>query len=177
MPVLALLKTHWRKLVVPLLLVAAFLGGRLAAPTRVETREVEVERVVEVVRTVQAAAEVRYVDRVQRVVVTREVRPDGSSSERTETDTREQGASAQASQTATQASREALREVTKERVVEVRPSLRVSALAGVDLGSVWAGTPRAELGAVVEYRLVGPLSVGAWGLSSRRGGVSLSLEF
>lgn len=184
-PALALLRAHWRKLAVPLLLVAAFLGGRLTAPEppavveyrdRIEYRD----RLVEIVREVKAEAEVRYVTRVQRVEVTRTTSPDGSQTEHSVSTTGEEGATARTSEEASEAARVEVREVVRDREVrvEVRPRWRVSALAGADLRTLSLTAPPAwELGAAVEYRLVGPVSAGAWALSSGRAGVSLSVSF
>lgn len=180
-----LLLRFWMPLLALLLIAVAFLGGRLTSPTppaevveRVEYRDRVVTQ--EVVREVRAAAEVRYMDRVQRVEVVREVRPDGSSSERSVTTTGESVREAITSQAATEAAKSEVREVEVERQirVEVRHDWRVSALAGADLRTVSMTAPPAwVLGGLVERRIVGPISLGAWGLSSGAAGLSLSLEF
>jgi predicted Zn-dependent protease len=54
-----------------------------------------------------------------------------------------------------------------------KPLWKVSGLGGLNVHSL--STP--IYGGEVEHRLVGPISVGVWGLSNSTGGVSLSLEF
>lgn len=58
---------------------------------------------------------------------------------------------------------------------ELRPSLpnwRVGGLVGVDLSG-----PSPAYGGQVERRIIGPVYVGAWGLSSGQAGLSVGVEF
>jgi len=54
-----------------------------------------------------------------------------------------------------------------------KPQWKVGALAGLSVNSL----SKPIYGAQVEKRLLGPISIGAFGLSNSTGGVSLSLEF
>lgn len=72
-----------------------------------------------------------------------------------------------------------VREVEVERLVERRvevqtplPDWRVGAMVGVDLGG-----PSVAYGAQIERRILGPIYVGAWGLSNGAGGVAIGIPF
>lgn len=72
--------------------------------------------------------------------------------------------------------------VDKEKLVErKRPDWRVGVLAGytVDASGVNLGQQlqHVALGLGVERRIVGPISLGLWGLTSGQGGLSLNMEF
>lgn len=156
-------------------LVCSFVLGYLAAPkaaARVEERVVEVEKVVEKRVEVKVAAEAK------RVVVYRErvVQPDGTRVER-EIERADTVTKVEVKMN-TETKRDTKRDV--ERVEVARPDWRVGVLAGVDARQV-SLVPLSPgplvFGGIVERRLVGPVSVGAWGLSSATFGVSVSVEF
>ncbi len=54
-----------------------------------------------------------------------------------------------------------------------KPSWKVAGLAGLSLNSLT--TP--VYGGQIERRIIGPVSVGVWGLTNSTGGVLLSIEF
>jgi hypothetical protein len=66
----------------------------------------------------------------------------------------------------------------KEKIVEApKPNWRVGGLVGYDLGHGLSLEPTNVLyGGVVERRIFGPVSAGAWGVSSGQFGVLLTLE-
>jgi hypothetical protein len=150
-------------------------AGSRVAPTRVQTRDVE--RVVYRDRTVSVAVAAKTETRAEtrHTVRTRVTRPDGTREERTETtrgvdvERREATASAQTVERERLVYRD--REVKVERA---RPDWRAGALVGVDPFHPLSGF---VYGATVERRVLGPVWLGAWGLSSRAVGLSLSLEF
>lgn len=161
-----------------LLLACAFSAGRFSAPLKVEEREVERvvyrDRVVEVEKIVevQAKAETKivYRDRV--------VKPDGEVHEREveRTDTRED--TSRVADSKREAEREATRERVVEKVVTLRPDWRVGVLAG----ATWRepAIPLAGplvLGAQVDRRIIGGLSVGVWFNTVGAAGAALTLEF
>jgi hypothetical protein len=154
----------------------AFLTGRFVAPTRVQTRDVE--RVVYRDRTVSVAVAAKTETRAEtrHTVRTRVTRPDGTREERTETtrgvdvERTEKTASAQTVERERLVYRD--RSVTVERS---RPDWRVGALVGVDPFHQLSGS--LLYGGHVERRVLGPVWLGAWGLSSRAVGLSLSFEF
>lgn len=177
----------WRKRLLMALAVAggvaaAFvvgeLHGRRSAPAQVETRDrvVYQDRVIE--KRVEVAAKVETAQTRRHMVRTRVTRPDGTREERTELHV---GAdTTKAEQTTHVDAREETRHVTRdtEVVVEhVRNDWTVSTLVGADASLVLRGELRPIFGGLVQRRVLGPVSVGAWGLSSGAGGVSLSLEF
>ncbi len=156
------------------LLGGAFAAGRYSAPPDVrEVERVEFrDRVVEVIREVK----VKQAAEIKTVVVYREkvTKPDGTviEKETSKADTETKTAETVKTDTSKDATSEGTREV--ERIVSApRPAWRVGALAG---GSLTPALVPAY-GAHVERRILGPFSVGVWGLNSGQAGVSLSVEF
>lgn len=151
--------------------------GRFTAPERVRT--VETVRTVEDTKTKAELAEVKWLlenvkskSRTERVSV---VKPDGTRETRTVVDRSSERATDTGANTASryEASHTLAHETIAVREVErVRPQWRIGALGGVDFR-----TRNLIYGAHIERRILGPLSLGAWGLSSGAGGLSLSLEF
>lgn len=151
---------------------AAFSVGRFTAPEQV--REVEKvvwkDRVVEKVVTRRAKA----VDRV--VYVDRVVSPEGEVRERrvttTKTDAREVADLGRTTESSGSAEKSASSTST------LRPDWRVGVLVGASLREplVPIAGPLV-LGASVERRIVGPVSLGAWATTGGAAGASLSAEF
>lgn len=164
-----------------LLVLLGFVLGLLANPPReVETRErVQlVEVLAERAEWVTAREVERTEDRVRVVYREKVTTPDGTVTEREHeiegehVENREQTNDAGRSETI--ATKTEHREASKV-IAAPAPAWRVSALAGVDLGL--AEPPVLVYGGQVERRLVGPLSVGAWGMSNGAAGASVSLQF
>lgn len=183
MVALSLIRTHWRKLAVVLAVLLAFAFGRYWRPpvevreiVRVEEVEVEVERfVTEVVHLkdeAQVVTRTIYRDRV--------LEPDGTerSSERIDEHLASRTVAASSFSTSLLTLRLAEQRVEHVRTVTpAAPDWRVSALVGADL-SAPLSKQSLLYGAHVERRVVGPVSVGAWGLFPRAAaGLSLSIEF
>jgi hypothetical protein len=65
------------------------------------------------------------------------------------------------------------REVLKEKRIEShRPDWRIGAMGVLDVPTLKYGA-----GAIVERRILGPISLGLWGVSTGQGGLALTLEF
>lgn len=156
------------------LLVLSFSAGRFTAPVKTDVREVEKvvwkDRVVEKVVTRKAKAEERivYVDRI--VSPTGEVREKRTT--HTLADTRELVDAAKTSESTGKT------EVSSSSTTTLRPDWRVGVLAGASLREplVPIAGPLV-LGASVERRIIGPFTLGVWGLTSGAAGVSASGEF
>lgn len=160
------------------LLAGAFSAGRFSAPMKVETKEVEkvvykdrvVEKVVTV--TVQAKAETKvvYIDRV----VTKE----GTVTEHIVEKTVDREKDTTKEATKEVATRDDTVEHSTTTVTTLRPDWRVAVLGGATFG-----TPALKiagplvLGAEVDRRIIGGVSVGLWANTAGAGGVSLSMEF
>lgn len=173
-----------RRLITCALVALALAGGgyalgRFTTPTKVETRTVEVTKIVEVEKEV--VREVKGRDIVWTRVV--EVRPDGSSTttEREATKERVETETKRDTETTTEATREATKVVTN-----AKPQWRASVLVGGSLAFpirqvVSSVEVSPAFGGHVERRLVGPFWVGAWGVGAPRGyamgGLSLGVEF
>lgn len=171
--VLAFLKTHWRKVAAVVALVVAFGAGRFATPPKVVTKvetvvKVETREVVKVVK-VMAAARVKVVDRVvtkegevrEHIVIKEVVKEVAAAERKTE---------ANVSETAK----------TEKTIASDAPRLTVSLLAGVDLSPAWqpiTGAGPLALGLSVQYRIVGPVTVGVFGLHTGVIGASLGVTF
>lgn len=187
-PVIAFLKAHWKYAVAAVLIVAAFGAGRFATPTKVVTQTVtktEVQFKDRVVtQVVHDQAKTVYIDRV----VDRTTKPDGTVTEHVETKT----SAASKSETDT-TKKEAITENAKSETVTTKtvtadaPRLTVSLLAGYQFGNqgILKGSgvnliPNAgplSVGAEIQYRIAGPVQVGAFGLTSGVAGLSVGLTF
>lgn len=93
MDLVPVLKSHWKPVLVVVLVLGAFISGRYSAPTkvRVETQEKVVEKVVTVVQ--EKVVEVKVYEKAQERVAhretTRTTKPDGTVTEHTEESTGE----------------------------------------------------------------------------------------
>lgn len=169
-------------LVAAVALAAGFLLGRSSAPARVEVREVERVRVQLQERTATASAaasasDTRAARDVERVRV---VKSDGTRIERTRVRARVEQHQAHAEQHQAHAEVQLQQESARERVsvtTSQRPSWRAGALVGLQLRELRLPPGPLLYGAHVERRVLGPLWLGAWGLSSGAAGLSLSAEF
>lgn len=126
----------------------------------------------------EAAKTITYyrTTKAEHVTIYREkvTKPDGTVTERT----------AEHTDTNTQTDAGGVAEVRREvavdtkRTTTARPDWRIGVLAGGTLSSPLL--PLAgplTVGAIVERRIVGPVSLGLWGLSSGQAGVALTVEF
>jgi hypothetical protein len=182
--VLAFVLEHWRPFAAVCFLLAAFFAGRSSVPTRVETKTVE--RVVYQDRVVTKTVTVQGEAKVETRVVYRDrttiQKPDGTvvhrDIERTEADTESSKVSSNSAEKVQETAVQ--REKAASKVQEsASPQWRVNLLAGVE--PLHLDRPQlfgpVALGLQVERRIIGPLWVGAFGLSSGVGGVSVGLEF
>ena len=186
------LRAHWRPVVVLVALLLAFFAGRYGTPTKTVTVHAETDHTAET-QLAQARAQINTLSEQVKTLNTRKhevktvyVTRDGTKTEQDVTDTdTEQTATAQ---TETQKVATAQTEThvdtthtasTTTTVTAYRPEWRVSLLAGADM--LHLDRPQLfgpiQLGAMVERRILGPVWVGAFGLSSGVGGLALSVEF
>jgi hypothetical protein len=173
----AFVKAHWRPVAAVGSIALAFLFGRFSAPTRTVERAVEhtVYRDREV--KVQEAAKVEIQERVvfrDRTIIKR---VDGTVIQRDveRTDT------GQATATATRQEETRVeyrdREVVKEKRVDAPKDWSVALLVGSSLSLKPIGLGPVVYGASVQRRIIGPVSVGLWGLSNGTGGLSAGVTF
>lgn len=154
-------------------LALAFSAGRFSKPSEVIEAHVfhafAVEKVVEKIVVEKAKAQVVYVDRtitkegaVHEVVVTKTVEAEKTVADRTADKLTDTSAKAET--------------ITKNDA----PRLTVMVLAGVDLKPAWqpiTGAGPLALGIAVNYRIAGPLVVGAWGVHTGAFGVGVGAQF
>lgn len=181
---LEFLKAHWPKVLAVGLIAVAFFAGRYTVPVK-ETVKVE-EKIVyqdrEVIKEVVVEKKVISKGETRVVVRDRFVYPDGSIHEHEEekTDTK----------TDTKTDKDARVEVVKEvrvveervveKIIDRRPQWRASLLVGADFNPAWQPIPGAgslTLGAHLEFRPIGPVWVGVWGLHTGAVGGSIGVEF
>ena len=136
----------------------AFLVGRYTGPERVKI-ETKTE-----IREVRVTDESRKLETTQRIIET--TKPDGSKVKDTRIKTKRE------SEKSTAAETKAASHQVKE--IESRRGVLVSPLIGVRLDDLSGG---AIFGAHISKQFIGPLHLGAWGLSDFTVGVSLGLEF
>lgn len=188
-----------------LALAAAFSAGRFLSPEKVVEKVVEVERVVEVVKESELEAVVEEL--VEEVRTLKSQLTDVKKSIHRETRTvqhpsgmvetvkvedinvskvvKEQEIKYVDREVKTVEIRyvdrvvekEVEKVVEKKKLVTSRPDWRVSPMVGFN--STGEGWVKGNLtyGGMVERRIIGGVSVGAWGLTSGQVGIGLSLEF
>lgn len=175
--VLAFLKAHWKPLAVVVALVAAFGAGRFATPSKIHVVQVATYHV----ETVQGKERVVFKDRVVQVdrVVTKTVLPDGTVTEVTTDKSKRETKTADASKSVTATSVDSSVK-TEKTILSEHPRFTVSLLGGYQLDSHVNLIPGAggwAVGAAFQYRVIGPLQVGIWGLSTGAFGLQLGLTF
>lgn len=151
--------------VYPLLVLIAGVGfsaGHFLGPERVETKTEIVTVQHEVKVQARAREVVRYVEKVTQ--------PNGTITERS--------SEREVSKVDTTTKSDASSSATTERKVELRPDWRVGILAGAtwkEPALTIAGP--LVLGVQVERRIIGGVSLGAWGSTQGAAGASVSIEF
>lgn len=189
-----ILKKHWPKLagviVVALLCLASFSFGRaMVPPAEVKIVEkvvtVEVEKLVEklVEKKVLVADTSQKVRRVERVIE----RPDGTKETVRTEDVDSDTSTKVVEDKATERVVEKIMTIEKEKLVEVSkpaPDWRVAPLVGVnipELPSLLTGPydplRHTTFGVAVERRILGPVALSAFGLTSGQVGLGVSFEF
>ena len=137
------------KVIVGIVAIAtAFAFGRYSAPIRVEKEIVEVEKKTE--------------DKRKEIIKTEVVRPDGTKETTTKT--------VVDSKTTTDSTKS-----EKELVEGQTSKVSISALVGAPLTLSGPLTP--VYGGHIHRPLLGPVSVGIWGLSNATAGLSFGLTF
>lgn len=174
----------WKVAILLLLAVALFLGGRCSRTPETKTVEKVVvqykDRVVTQTVQSEAKTQVRVVYR-DRIVIRK---PDGEIVTHNVVKT-EQGQSDRVVNATTKTSTNVAAtsqvgtSVPAAKTAVDRPRWHVNLLAGVEATAL--SKPQLlgpiALGAQVEYRLIGPLWIGAFGITSGSAGISLGVEF
>lgn len=176
---------------VAILALVAFAFGRYLSPTKtvVTEKAVEVEKQVVVEKVVTQVKIVKVADnKTNTHTVEHDVKKaDGTEDKTVTTDTSTQTEVKTDTDAAKQADKTATK--TEYKIVErtvftetAKPSWHVGVLGGVTLtefpaGGWHVGPDRLVLGGEVDHRFIGPVSLGAWGLTSGQVGVKLGLEF
>lgn len=185
---LAWMRSHWRPVAGLAALALAFAFGRYATPPKTVTHEtvrtvtVEDTRSKEQVRAL--TAQITELQKTTHRVTKTAKHADGSSETTTTVDTSvatktETHTDTEKTKTEEQHSKTDVARTVTKTVTSDRPTVRVSLLAGVELAHL--GTPQVlgpiALGGMVEGRILGPVWIGAFGLSSGTAGIALSIEF
>lgn len=171
---LMLLKARWKYVATAVLLALAFASGRFLAPTKVQVKTVEkvvtVDRVVEKRVEVQAESKAKVVYRDRTIIQ----KQDGTTERRNvrlESDSADTGSAS---------GDDSLKEVVRvddrasEKTVErYAPDWNIGVMTGPSFGRSHGAT----YGAMVERRVLGPIWLGAWGMSSKEAGIIIGLQF
>lgn len=161
------METKTKVFLVSIALLASFAAGRFLAPTKVvtETKIVEVEKKTENSNTTVDK------NRRKRTEIHEITHPDGRKEVITiitdETDTKKNTDSSSSSETSKN-------EETRKEVVRSDSKVSLSALGGIKLNNPSEGV---VYGASVSKPVIGPISIGVWGLSNSTAGASVGLSF
>ena len=147
--ILNFIKTNYKVLLAILLIIVSFATGRYTVPVRVETKTITVE--------VEHKKEDTKVDKVTTIVV----KPDGTKTtvitDKTETKTTDDTNS---------------KTETSKLVKNNSGNTNISVLAGLD-----ALNPKFVYGLSATRTIIGPVSIGVWGLNNLTFGASVGLQF
>lgn len=166
---------NYRAIAIGVAVLTAFAFGRFSAPEKVkiETKTVTVE--TQKKETLDATKQVDDKNRRVETETTELVRPDGSKETRTKTVETTQDQSTRETEHADSETRESTRatEVSKE-ITSKTGRISIVVLGGFKLNDLTSG-PR--LGGYVGRNLLGPITVGVWGMNDLSGGIALGLSF
>jgi hypothetical protein len=146
---------NWQKILVAILVsaVVGFAFGKYALPGKVQIKTQEVEKIVTVVQH-DTVTETHEVKRPDGTVITDTTIKDRDTANTSTVDTKK----------------------SSETITNQKPQWKVQGLVGLSTKDL--GQPAYGVG--VERRIIGPIFVGAWGLSKsteQTAGLSVSLEF
>lgn len=147
-------------------LAVAFASGRYLTPTKTITET----RIVEVEKKSGSKNTDKEVKKTKTTTTTVVIRPDGT---REETTVVVEGYESDTSSKEKEKSETSKSDENRKEVIKTVGRTRISALAGFTPFSITAPV----YGAHVSSQLLGPISVGAFGLTSGVVGVSLGLDF
>ncbi len=174
------LKAHWRPVVVCIALLVAVGAGRFLVPTKTAIMTVQKTVYKDRIVTQTVQSEAKTVEHVVYRDHTTVVYKDGTVEHRdiVKTENATGDKTVTKSSKAVEQTQEAFKSATKE-VTNAKPQWRVNLLAGVETFNLKA--PQllgpVALGVQVERRLIGPVWIGAFGLSSGSAGLSVGVEF
>ena len=187
-----LLKKHRVTIITAIVSVIVGVGfGRYATPEKVITKieEVEVEKVVLVEKKVFVKEEVKKTAKRQNTKTLKTTKPDGTIIEETVTSSEDitfaDSKSKEGSEKSLETENLKVNKNSKQTDFDTK-RLKVSALVGVqikDSSTKPLGVlhdirnPNLVFGVHASYNFFGPVSVGAFGMSSKEFGVSIGFEF
>lgn len=166
-------KNKWLILGAVLLFVLGLATGRYATPpdkiTKIET--VEIEKIVYVKEQEKTEQNKTYKHTIEKTL------PDGTVTKET-TETDEKNLFVKEKE---QSQEERASSNTEEKLVGVTNKGRwlINGMIGADVSAGIEGQVKEILvyGIQVDYRILGPIHVGAWGVTSKEVGLSVGLEF
>lgn len=157
--------------------LAAGVGfGRYLTPENVKI--VEKEKIVEVEKKIYIKDESKKEnkDKKKRTVIIRITKPDGTIEERTEIIEEDNSIIAIDTKEKTEEEKKKEKENSKETIVQgKKPDWMISALAATDLKSIKSLQP--SYGISVQRRILGPIHVGAFGITNKQVGISVGFQF
>lgn len=164
--VLAFCKAHWRPIAVVVALVLAYGAGRFAGPTKVHVVTVIDTQVV----TVAAKERIVYRNRATAVdkVTTKVTAPDGTVTETITDKTKRVAASSEDEKSSSMTAASSSAKTEKTTTTDA-PRLTVMLVAGYTHQpgvQLIPGAGPLAVGAVVNYRVAGPLTVGVGALTT-----------
>jgi hypothetical protein len=176
-PVLAFLRVHWRPFALAGAMGLAFAFGRFSAPTRTVEKSVEHvtyrDREVKVREAAKVEVQEHVVYRDRTVIRWANGAVEQRDVERTDTG----HSSAETTRQVETRVEYRDRETVKEKRVDAPKDWSVAVLAGPQVSLKPLSLGRVAFGAHVQRRVLGPISIGLWGLSTGTAGVSLGVTF
>lgn len=163
-------------------LIVGVAAGRYATPEKVikEKEFVIVEKEVEKIVKVMVKEEQKKTETKKSKTTKKVTKPDGTVTEETK-ETEEDLTFAE-----TKEKEENSKESSNEKSLSGKTNketkfntnkLSVSALAGIATKKEWYKSPDFIYGAHAKYNFLGPISVGAFGMSSNEVGISIGIDF
>ena len=163
----------------------SFLAGRMTAPGTVTTTEVTKtqEKTSEVNKTANKKTSETKENRDVTTTTTEKINPDGSKEIQTVTvdKTKVDTGSTESSKTSTAKTSEKTTTKTETTVVDNGKKWHLSLLAGVTTDEAYRAVtelsrPTIKYGGSVEYKVLGDISIGGFGLSDKTFGVSVGVS-
>ena len=165
--------------------VASFLAGRMTTPEKITTVEVVKiqEKIVEVEKISTKKDTAAKENRDVTTTTKEKVNPDGSKETETVTvdKTKVDTSTSEASNKDTTKTTDKTSETSKTTIVENTRKWHLSIMAGTTPGYVkdailYQGNPSITYGGIVEYKVIGDVYVGGFGLSDKTFGLTVGVS-
>jgi hypothetical protein len=169
----------WAKSPIFWVIIALAIGvgfGRLLAPSKVQI--VEKEKIVEVEKKIYVKDETKKEnkDKKKRTVIIRITKPDGTIEERTEIVEEDNSIIAIDTKEKSEEKKKTEKEKLKEKIVKnKKPDWMISALASSNMKDIKSLQP--DYGISVQRRILGPVYLGAFGITNKQVGLSVGFQF